>query len=109
MVGGGLSGLTAALTLRSNGWDVVVLEARDRVGGHVHTLYDPFPTGLHVEAGGDSIDDNHVQIQALARHYRLALAHRPADKLERAAVWLDGRGGRWPRGRPPTRRCSPGT
>ena len=93
VVGAGLSGLTAALTLRSRGWDVVVLEARDRVGGRVHTLYDPFPAGLHVEAGGESIDSNHVQIQALARHYRLALAHRPADKLERAAVWLDGNRG----------------
>ena len=90
VVGAGLSGLTAALSLRSQGWDVVVLEARDRVGGRVHTLYDPYPAGLHVEAGGESIDDNHVQIQALARHYGLALAHRPADKLERAAVWLDG-------------------
>ena len=90
VVGAGLSGLTAALSLRAQGWDVVVLEARDRVGGRVHTLYDPYPAGLHVEAGGESIDDNHDQIQALARHYGLALAHRPADKLERAAVWLDG-------------------
>jgi monoamine oxidase len=70
---------------------VVVLEARDRVGGRVHTLYLPFTDGLHVEAGGESIDDNHDQIQALARHYRLALAHRPADKLETAAVYGGGR------------------
>ena len=85
VVGGGLSGLTAALALRTGGWDVVVLEARNRVGGRVHTLFDPFTDGLHVEAGGESIDDNHVQIQALARHYRLALAHRPTDKLDDAS------------------------
>jgi monoamine oxidase len=90
VVGGGLSGLTTALALRSTGWDVTVLEARDRVGGRVHTLHAPFTDGLHVEAGGESIDDNHVQIQALARHYGLALARRPADKLERAAVVLGG-------------------
>ena len=91
VVGAGLSGLTAALALRAGGWEVTVLEARSRVGGRVHTLYSPFTDGLHVEAGGESIDDNHVQIQALARYYRLALAHRPADKLQDAAVYRAGR------------------
>lgn len=90
-MGAGLSGLTAALALRAGGWEVVVLEARNRVGGRVHTLYRPFTEGLHVEAGGESIDSNHVQIQALARHYRLALAQRPADKLNDAAVYRGGR------------------
>jgi monoamine oxidase len=91
VVGAGLSGLTAALALRAGGWEVVVLEARNRVGGRVHTLYRPFTDGLHVEAGGESIDSNHVQIQALARHYRLALAQRPADKLSDAALYGGGR------------------
>jgi monoamine oxidase len=91
VVGAGLSGLAAALALRTAGWDVIVLEARDRVGGRVHTLHSPFADGLHVEAGGESIDSNHDQIQALARHYHLAMAHRPTDKLENAAVYRDGR------------------
>jgi monoamine oxidase len=91
VVGAGLSGLAAALALRARGWDVIVLEARDRVGGRVHTLHSPFGAGLHVEAGGESIDSNHHQIQALARHYRLAMAHRPTNKLENAAVYRGGR------------------
>jgi monoamine oxidase len=91
VVGAGLSGLAAALTLRAGGWDVVVLEARDRVGGRVHTLHSPFADGLHVEAGGESIDSNHDQIQALARRYRLTMAHRPTNKLENAAVYRGGR------------------
>ena len=91
VVGAGLSGLAAALTLRGAGWDVVVLEARDRVGGRVHTLHLPFTDGLHVEAGGESIDDNHDQIQALARQYHLPLAHRPTNKLQEAAVYSGGK------------------
>jgi monoamine oxidase len=91
VVGGGLSGLTAALALRASGWDVTVLEARNRVGGRVHTLHSPFTDGLHVEAGGESIDDNHVQIQAMARKYGLAMANRPSDKLQHAAVMLNGK------------------
>jgi monoamine oxidase len=91
VIGAGLSGLTAALAMRAQGWDVTVVEARDRVGGRVLTIHRPFADGLHVEAGGESIDANHVQIQALAHHYGLALAHRPADKLQTAAVWLGGR------------------
>lgn len=91
VVGGGLSGLTAALALRANGWDVTVLEARGRIGGRVHTLHSPFTDGLHVEAGGESIDDNHVQIQAMARRYGLSLANRPSDKLQHAAMVLNGK------------------
>ena len=80
-MGAGLAGLTAAIDLAEAGWDVVVVEARDRVGGRVHTLYTPFSAGLHAEAGGESIDDNHDRIQALVARFGLETERRPPDKL----------------------------
>ncbi len=38
VVGGGPNGLVAAITLADAGWDVVLLEARDRVGGAVSSV-----------------------------------------------------------------------
>ncbi len=46
MVGAGLAGLTAAGELARRGVDVVVLEARDRVGGRCHTV-DGVDMGAH--------------------------------------------------------------
>ena len=42
MLGAGLAGLAAARDLEADGAAVVVVEARDRVGGRVHTLRDGF-------------------------------------------------------------------
>ena len=93
VVGAGLAGLTAALDLRAAGWDVVVVEARQRVGGRVHTLYGgedgvPFERGMHAEAGGESIDDNHTAIQALLRRFGIATERRGGSTTDRAAAGL---------------------
>lgn len=49
--GGGAAGLMAAFTLAKAGKTVTVLEARDRVGGRIHTVHHPFsePTELGAE------------------------------------------------------------
>ena len=49
VVGAGMAGATAARSLADRGFDVVVVEARDRVGGRVHSVGDdswPFPVEL---------------------------------------------------------------
>lgn len=37
VIGAGISGLAAARTLKDAGWDVIVLEARNRIGGRIDT------------------------------------------------------------------------
>ena len=50
VLGAGMAGLTAARRLSRAGLDVVVVEARDRVGGRMHTLKDPTAHGVEVGA-----------------------------------------------------------
>lgn len=49
VVGAGAAGLAAARELASSGLRVVILEARNRVGGRIHTLPGPAPLELGAE------------------------------------------------------------
>jgi monoamine oxidase len=91
VVGAGLAGLTTALDLSEAGWEVVVLEARDRVGGRVFTLRDAFSDGLHAEGGGESIDDNHHDLLAMLQRFDLRTEPRPADRDVTGVAYRQGR------------------
>jgi monoamine oxidase len=73
VIGAGLAGLSAAYELTKAGHDVTVLEARNRPGGRVHTLRDPFAEGLYAEAGATRIPDHHHFTLNYAELFGLAL------------------------------------
>jgi monoamine oxidase len=74
VAGAGVSGLVAARRLAARGADVVVFEARDRLGGRVHTIRGGGFGRVHVEAGGELIDEDHARVRKLARELGLRLA-----------------------------------
>jgi monoamine oxidase len=65
IIGAGYAGLTAARRLTGNGRTVVVLEARDRVGGRTWT--PKLPDGTPVDIGGTWVGPNQAAIRSLAR------------------------------------------
>lgn len=65
VIGAGYAGLTAARRLVHAGKTVVVLEARDRVGGRIWTF--PLPDGTPIDRGGGWLGPRHDAIFGLAR------------------------------------------
>lgn len=69
VVGGGFSGLAAARAVQAAGRSVIVLEARDRVGGRV------MPgriAGLTIDLGGMWLGPTQTRLAVLAQHYGVA-------------------------------------
>lgn len=73
VVGAGMAGLVAAYELGRAGHHVTVVEARDRVGGRVLTIREPFTSDLFAEAGAARIPPQHDLSLGYARHFGLAL------------------------------------
>ncbi|MDW5313040.1 flavin monoamine oxidase family protein [Rhizobium sp. PL01] len=77
VVGAGFTGLSAADALVSAGLDVIVLEARDRVGGRVEAA--AFADGVWMDTGGQFICDEMPNVMALTRRFGVPLAETPLE------------------------------
>ena len=99
ILGAGIAGLVAAFELRQAGWDVTVLEARDRVGGRVWTVRGgdrivqngrpdqlcAFDPGLYFNAGAARIPTAHHTILGYARRFGVPI--EVMVNANRAAKW----------------------
>jgi monoamine oxidase len=87
VVGAGLAGLGAARELERGGASVVVLEARDRVGGRV--LSEPIGGGEQTEVGGQWVGPTQIRVLDLIEE--LGLETFPTHTEGSNLLELDGR------------------
>ena len=66
VIGAGIAGLSAASDLAVAGLETIVLEARDRIGGRIYTIYDD-SVGVPVELGAEFVHGNPREILDLAK------------------------------------------
>lgn len=76
VVGGGFAGLATATELARAGLDVIVLEARERVGGRVwsESLQTDDGDAAVIERGGEFVLSGYETLEALVAEYGLSLA-----------------------------------
>lgn len=77
VVGAGLAGLSAARDLAAEGTDVVVLEARGRVGGRVEQT--ELADGRLVQLGGEVVGESHTAYLQLVEELGLTVTAAFAD------------------------------
>jgi monoamine oxidase len=93
IVGAGIAGLNAALTLQDKGIASTVYEASDRIGGRMHSDRSGYwANGQVSEFCGELIDSDHTTILGLASRFNLPvadlLAAEPAGSTE--TYWFLG-------------------
>jgi len=77
VVGAGFTGLAAAHELVAAGLDILVLEARDRVGGRVESIVNAL--GERIDSGGQYLCDDMVEVMALARRFGKTFLETPVE------------------------------
>lgn len=94
VIGGGFAGLACAHELQSAGYDVSIIEARNRAGGRVLSFNKSFNNGFvpgrNVEGGAELIGSNHPTWVAYAKKFKLEwLEIKEAEDIKYPVV-IDG-------------------
>jgi len=87
VVGAGLAGLSAARAIARAGRSVIVLEARERVGGR--TWNRPIAGGSYIDAGAEFVGPTQDRIKALAQ--AVGVQTFPTYNSGNNVYWKDGK------------------
>jgi monoamine oxidase len=87
VVGAGLAGLSAARAIAAAGHSVIVLEARERVGGR--TWNRPITGGAYIDAGAEFVGPTQDRIKALAK--AVGVETFPTYNTGSNVYWKDGK------------------
>ena len=79
VLGAGFSGLSAAYSLRRRGFEVTILEARNRIGGRVFSHNIDKQENLTVELGAEWIGFSHVRVRELCDELKLTTQNNQFD------------------------------
>lgn len=91
VVGAGLAGLVSGMRLQEAGHEVVVLEARDRVGGRVYTVRDGFEDGQYADVGAMILYEGQPNILELCQRFELDLTPMVTFGAELPALLFEGK------------------
>ena len=91
VVGAGLSGLVSAMRMQEEGHRVVVLEARERVGGRVLSLREGFRDGQYADIGAEIIYRGQDRIVELVERFGLTLTPHMSLGTDLPDLLMDGR------------------
>ncbi len=87
IIGAGAAGLAAGRLLHDAGCDVLILEARDRIGGRIHTDYDF--AGVPVELGAEFIHGERAATHELLQ--QAGLTTLPVVRMDKLWWAADGK------------------
>ncbi len=69
VVGGGVSGMTAALDIAKKGFDVILIEKQDKLGGRLNELHNVFPK---MDSAKEMVDDLIARVEK-EKHIKVIL------------------------------------